>query len=339
MKALIKEAPGLGAALKDTADPKPLKDEVILKVHRASICGSDMPIYNWSSWAPERVKPPLVFGHELCGEVVEVSPNSSFKPGDRVAVESHIYCGECAPCRAGDKHLCHRMKIVGIDRPGGFAQFVNLPERVLWKLEDSKLYDYASMLEPLGNAVYSTLVEPIEGKTVLVMGCGPQGLFCIQVAKAMGAKKIVALEKNALRSQLALKFGAHKVFGDAAKTEEILDGLEGYDVCLEMSGAPSLFHLGLNLLRNGGRMSLFGLLPRSVDLNITQDVIFKGLSLYGIMGRRIFQTWEEMNKLLNRGAIDLPGTVTHTFSLDQYKQAFELMQADDKSCGKILFKL
>ncbi|MEK6544832.1 MAG: alcohol dehydrogenase catalytic domain-containing protein [Elusimicrobiota bacterium] len=347
MLALVKNQQAPGAEISEVPIPRPGQGEVLLKVHRASICGSDLPIYFWTSWATARIKPPLVFGHELCGEVVETAPGADvFKPGDKVAVESHIFCGYCATCSAGDRHLCRRMALVGIDRPGGFAEYVALPERVLWKLNAKLPYDFASLMEPLGNALYATTVEPVEGKTVLILGCGPQGLFAVQVAKAMGAKFVVAVEKSEFRAAMAKKLGADKVISGAPSDKELIeqvlsfDGVrEGYDACLEMSGSTFLVNVGFRALRNGGRMSLFGLTAGKTGIDLGEDVIFKGLRIYGILGRKLFSTWEQMEALLLSGKAHLDASVSHVLPLTDFDKAFSILVSPQKACGKILFKI
>lgn len=339
MLALVKDKQAVGAALRDCPIPKISSGEALIKVHRASICGSDLAIYNWNSWAPKTVKPPLIFGHEVCGEVVE-SKDQSWKPGTRVACESHIWCGKCFACRTGDFHVCRNLKILGVDRPGGFAEYLSMPGKCLRKIANPKFYDLASMFEPLGNAVYATSVESVGNKTVLVFGCGPQGLFAIQVAKALGAKLVVAVENSPFRRVLAKKMGADFVISPSK--ERLLsfkEASQGYDVVLEMSGSRTLIALAFEVLRNGGRLSFFGLPSEAVPINIADHVIFKGLRIYGILGRRIWQTWDTMERLLAEGKIDLEPMVTHVFKLADFQKAFALMLAPEKKCGKIIFEI
>ncbi|MBI4063738.1 MAG: alcohol dehydrogenase catalytic domain-containing protein [Elusimicrobia bacterium] len=345
MLALVKTQRGFGAELQETEIPKPQAGEVLLKVHRSSICGSDIPIYSWDSWAKHRIRPPLIFGHEICGQVAASGSSvKKVKVGDKVAVESHIFCDSCASCVAGDRHLCRRMALVGVDVSGGFAEYVALPERVLWKLQGKIPYDYASLMEPLGNAVYATTVEPVEGKTVVVMGCGPQGLYAVGVAKANGASLVVAVEKSPFRAQLAKKMGADRVFGtqgDGSQLREELLSLketpDGFDVCLEMSGSTFLLDLAFKILRNGGRLSLFGLTAGKMGVDLGEDVIFKGLRIYGILGRRLFQTWQETERLVLSGQISLESVVSHKFPLQKAEEAFQIFISPQKNCGKIVF--
>lgn len=347
MLALIKTKPGPGAELEKIGFPLPGPEDVLLKIHRASICGSDLPIYFWSSWAPQRIRPPLVFGHEICGEIAELGKGvKGFSVGEKVAVESHIYCGLCAACSAGDKHLCRRMALIGIDTNGGFAEYLSVPRRVLWKLRGAVSYDEGSLLEPLGNAIYATCVEPVEGKTVLVLGCGPQGLFAVQVARARGAALVVGVEKSPYRAELAKKLGAHHVVIPENGNDQLLEKLfswkqtkEGFDVCLEMSGASQLATLAFRALRNGGRLSLFGTTAGKMGIDLGEDIIFRGIRIYGILGRRLFSTWQEMEQLVDSGKIDLKAVVSHRLPLSQAHEAFKIFSAPEKACAKIIFNI
>ena len=342
MKALHKPQPAPGAAFGPVKDIKLKNDELLVKVHRASICGSDLPIYHWTSWAPERVKVPMVFGHEFCGTVEQAgSGTRDFKKGDFVSVESHIYCGLCYQCRNGQRHVCRQMKIIGVDGPGGFAQYAAVPARCAWKHKDGLLKDVGSLMEPLGNAVYSTLVEDVACKSVLVMGCGPQGLFTIAVAKASGASPVVAVESSKFRAKLARQMGASDVIDPTR--QDVLSALlkagkapDGFDVVLEMSGAPAAISLALKAVKNGGRVTAFGIPSKKVEIDWANDVIFKGIRIYGIVGRQIFETWYKTDHLLRTGAIDLRPVITHTFPMKDFKKGFEVMSAADKKCGKVL---
>lgn len=342
MKALYKAAPGPGAVYGEAAELKPAPDGLVIKVHRASICGSDLPIYHWNSWAPGRIKPPLVFGHEFCGTVTSLGRRvSGFKIGDFVSVESHIYCEACERCREGLRHVCREMKIIGLDGPGGFAQHAAIPARCAWKHRGSKLHDLGSLLEPFGNAVYSVLVEEVKDRAVLVLGCGPQGLFSVAVAKAAGAKTIVAVESSAYRAELARRLGAKAVV-DPSLHDALSRLLKagrcpgGFDAVVEMSGAPAAIALALKAVKNGGRVTAFGIPSRNVELDWANDIIFKGIRIYGIVGRRIFDTWKTADRLLSSGAVDLRPVVTHTFPLADFEAAFAVMSSPEKKCGKVL---
>jgi threonine 3-dehydrogenase len=335
MKALLKPKPAPGASYESTSDLAIKPDEVLIKVHRASICGSDLPIYKWESWAPERFKTPSTFGHEFCGTIVEVGASArDFAKGDFVSVESHIFCGLCYQCQNGQRHVCREMKIIGVDGPGGFGEYAAVPARCAWKHKDDSLKDLGSLFEPFGNAVYSVLVEPVAAKTVLVMGCGPQGLFSIAVAKASGAERVVAVESSKYRAELAIRMGASTVY----KPEEnpLKDVKDGYDVVCEMSGAQPAITNAFKFVRSGGRITAFGIPSKKVELDWANDLIFKGVRVHGIVGREIFETWYKADRLLRSGAVDLRPVVTHTFPLKDYDAGFSAMTSPDRNCGKVV---
>ncbi len=342
MKALLKKAPGPGAAFESTDTPALKPDQLLIKIHRASICGSDLPIYNWYSWAPERFKTPSTFGHEFCGTVVEVGHDArDFKKGDFVSVESHIFCGLCYQCRNGQRHVCREMKIIGVDGPGGFGEYAAIPARCAWKHKDDKLKDLGSLMEPFGNAVYSVLVEEVACKSVLVLGCGPQGLFSIGVAKASGADPIVAVEGSKFRADLARKMGATEVVDPGvhdplAAVLKAGKAPDGFDVVVEVSGAPPAIALALKAVRSGGRVTAFGIPSKRIELDWANDVIFKGIRIHGIVGRQIFETWYKTDHLLRSGAVDVRPIVTHTFSMKDFEKGFAAMTSADKACGKVV---
>lgn len=343
MKGICKVAPGPGATFGKVNDPRPAPDELLVRVRRASICGSDMPIYHWNSWAPNRFPTPNVFGHEFCGEVVAAGPATrDFKKGDFVSVESHIYCGLCYQCRNGQRHVCQSLKIIGVDGPGGFAEYARVPARCAWKHADNKLSDVGSLMEPLGNAVYATLIEEVVGRSIVVMGCGPQGLFAIAVARASGAKPIVAVEGSPYRRKLAVTMGADVLVdpssGSAAAGVAKAVGPGGADVVLEMSGSPAAVGLGLKVVRSGGRLTAFGIPPGTLNIDWAGDVVFKGIRIYGVAGREIFQTWYTTDRLLRTGAIDVRPVITHVYRAKDFERAFATMAAKDKKCGKVVIE-
>ena len=343
MKAIFKEGPGPGAKLGRFADPKPAADELLVRVRRASICGSDMPIYQWNSWAPSRFRTPMVFGHEFCGEVAAAgSATRDFKKGDFVSVESHVYCGLCFQCRNGQRHVCQHLRIIGVDCPGGFAEYARVPARCAWKHPDETLADVGSLMEPLGNAVYATLIEEVVGRSVVVLGCGPQGLFALAVAKASGAKPIIAVEGAPFRRKLAERMGADVVVDPAsaepAKQIIATAGGGGADVVLEMSGSPAAVALGLKVVRSGGRLTAFGIPPGTLAIDWASDVVFKGIRIFGVAGREIFQTWYTTERLLRTGAIDVRPVITHTYPAKDFEKAFKTMASKDKRCGKVVLE-
>lgn len=345
MKAILKAEPGPGAELRNIEIPRIAKDELLIKVYRASICGSDMPIYQWNSWGPHRIKTPMVFGHEFCGTVVEAgSSTHGFVKGDFVSVESHIFCGACHQCLSGQRHVCRNFKIIGVDGPGGFAEYARIPARCGWKHSDRSLMDVGSIMEPLGNAVYATLVEEIVGRSILILGAGPQGLFAIQVARASGAGPLIVVEAAPYRQKLAKKMGADVVLDP--RDPEILAHIrraaktpDGVDVVLELSGNPNAIHLGLQAIRNGGRYTAFGLPSGPVQVDWAEQIIFKGIRIHGIVGREIYRTWETMDHLLRAGAIDVRPAITHVFPLKDFKKAFDTMASKDKKCGKVVIQI
>ncbi len=341
MRALEKSKPEPGLEVVDAPVPEPGKSEVQLKVTGLSICGTDLHIYRWDPWAEDRIKPPLIIGHEACGEVSALGPGvKDVKIGDFVAVESHFPCLNCVPCTTHTMHLCQNMKIFGIDVPGAYADFTVVPSICARPVGDEIDRKYASLLEPLGNSVYVTLVEPVKDKTVAVYGCGPAGLFSIAVAKFSGAKKVYAVEPNKTRRKLAGKAGADQIIDPIQESASKLihkdtDGL-GVDVVLEVSGNELAIRDSLDALRRAGRYCFFGIPKSPVTLDITNDIIFKGARIYGITGRRMFETWDRMAQLLKDG-LDIKPLVTHEFPLTDFEKAFAAMETND--CGKVMFRV
>ncbi len=342
MKALCKTKPCAGADYAETAMPSINKDEILIKIHSASICGSDLPIYNWTGWAPKRIKIPMVFGHELCGHVIETGTRSrGFAKGDFVSVESHIFCGLCYQCRNDQRHVCANTRILGIDSPGGFAEYAAVPPRCAWKHSDGGLKDIGSIMEPFGNAVYAVLTEDVVSKTVLVLGCGPQGLFAAGIARACGAKTVIAVESSAYRRKLALKMGADAAIDSAepdvlSRIKKAAKSHDGVDVVLEMSGHPDAINLGFAAIRNAGRFTAFGLPGKKIEFDYANQLVFKGVRVYGIVGREIFKSWYKMESLLKSKAVDPRPVITHTFKLKDHKKAFEVMSSKEKKCGKVV---
>lgn len=345
MKALCKCDKKPGVKLIETDIPKIKPDEILIKIHRASICGSDLPVYTYTGWAKKRIKPPFIFGHELCGEVIEIGEKSrGFDKGDFVSVESHIFCGLCYQCRNDQRHVCYNMKILGIDSPGGFAEYAAIPARCAWKHPDKKFKDIGSIMEPLGNAIYAVLVEDVVSKNILVTGCGSQGLFAIETAKACGANKVIAVEGAPYRQKLAKKLGADIVFDPKepdllSKIKKFTGEPSGVDVVCEMAGHPKAINLGLKAVRNGGRFTAFGLTGDKVKIDYSGDIVFKGITIYAIAGREIFRSWYKMENLLRSGAINPKPVITHEYGLKDYKKAFEVMLDPQKRCGKVILIL
>ena len=330
MTAVAKTHSAPGAEVISTDAPRFGPGDLLVRVKAASICGTDLHIHKWDKWAQGRIKPPLIFGHEFCGDVADVGEDVvGFKAGDYVAAETHIFDVTCDLCRLGRSHVCRNLSIIGIDRPGCFAEFVCIPARAAWRLDRGVPPEIGAILDPLGNAVHTTLAGAIAGATVVVVGCGPIGCMAIGVARAAGAGCILATETNPYRRDLALRMGADEVLDPAdGGTPERLMALTdncGADVVLEMSGHPAGVTQSLRIAKPGGRVSLLGLPSRPVEIDISNDIIFRGITIQGINGRRIWETWYQMQSLLVSGALDMKPLITHQFRLTQFEEAIALL--------------
>jgi threonine 3-dehydrogenase len=339
MKALRKARPGRGAEIETVSIPAIGPSDALVRVHASSICGTDLQIYDWSDWASRHIHPPLTFGHEFCGVIETVGAEvEALAPGDFVSAEMHVNCGRCLPCRLGEGHVCQRLKIIGIDLDGCFAEFVRIPARNVWKVDPAIPPHYAAVLDPLGNAVHTVLAGPVAGRSVAVTGCGPIGLMAIAVARACGASAVVATEPNAGRRELALKMGADAALDprDADLTARVreMTGGEGVDVLLEMSGHPDAIHQGLAMLRPAGRASLLGLPKQEVTFDLYDEIIGKGVVLQGIFGRRMFETWVQMTALLKSGRLNLEPLFDERLPLNGFERAFALLEKG--SANKVL---
>ena len=340
MNALRKTHSAQGAQLEKVAVPAIRPDEVLVRVRAASICGTDVHIYDWDPWSASRIHPPLTFGHEFCGTVEQVGAEAGgVAVGDFVSAEMHVNCGHCLQCRVGQPHLCQNLKIIGIDLDGCFAEFVRIPARNVWQIDPGIPERYAAIMDPLGNAVHTVLSGEIAGKTVAVVGCGPIGQMAIAVARACGCSTIFATEVNAYRRSLAKKMGADEVIDpstqDAVRIAHEATGGTGVDVLLEMSGNPTGIHQGFQMLRAGGRASLLGIPSQPVTFDLVADIIFKGATVLGIFGRLMFETWVQTTALLKAGRLNLEPLFSERMPLDRYDQAFALLKQGQAS--KILF--
>ena len=338
MRALAKDRPGPGVELVERPVPSPKRGEVLLRIEAASICGTDYHVFSWDDWAQENFQPPRVLGHEIAGTVVELGAEvSRVREGDLVGVESHVVDGTCAQCLRGDTHLCRNLKVVGFDLDGGYAQYMVIPEE---SAVESNGLDPAivALQEPMGNAVHAAFVEPIEGRTVLVTGCGPIGLCAVGIAKAAGASRVFATDTEDYRLEIAQRMGADVALNatDSATTERLLTetGGDGVEVLLEMSGAAPALTQGLEALTRGGRVSLLGIYPRPVTVDLSDLVIQKGARLYGIFGRKIYDTWERTQALLRSGALDVSPILTHRLRMDEFEQGFDLIRS--RHAGKVV---
>ena len=318
MKAWVKSRPAPGAELTTVPDPTPAPDELLLAVRRVAICGTDLHIYKWDRWAQAHIHPPLVFGHEFVGEVLALgSQVRGRRVGDLVAVETHVACGYCRLCRRNLGHVCENVSIVGIDRPGAYAERVCVPAVNAWPVPRGMPLEQAAALEPLGNAVHSVLDGEIAGCSVAVTGCGPIGLFAICVARACGADRTVQVKRDDW----------------VAAARDLTDG-EGVDVVCEMSGQPTVIVEALRALRNAGRLSLLGLSSQDLSFDFSQLLIFKGITMQGIIGRRMFETWHQMTSLLESGRLDISKTITHVMPLADLEEAMRTLAA--QQAGKIV---
>jgi len=331
--------PARGLTLETAPVPTIGPTEVLVRVKAASICGTDLHIYGWDRWSQGRIRPPVTLGHEFCGVVERAGEKvTAVMAGDFVSAEMHINCGHCHQCRLGEAHICQNLRIIGIDEDGAFAEFVKIPAANIWRLDPAIPEHYAAILDPLGNAVHTVLAGAIAGQTVLVTGCGPIGLMAIAVAKACGSSTVFATETNEHRRAMAKKIGADVILNPAAENAaaRILaeTGGTGVDVLLEMSGNPAAIQQGFKALRAGGRASLLGIPTESVPLDLVNDVIFKGATVQGIYGRRMFQTWVQMTALLKAGRLNLEPLFGERAALEKFEEAFARLQGG--LAGKIL---
>jgi threonine 3-dehydrogenase len=339
MKALRKSQPGKGLQLEEVPVPAIGPADVLVRVKATSICGTDLHIYGWDRWSQGRIKPPVTLGHEFSGYVERTGEGvTAVKAGDFVSAEMHLNCGHCQQCRLGQAHICQNLRIIGIDIDGAFAEFVKIPATNIWKLDPAIPEHYGAILDPLGNAVHTVLAGPIAGQTVLVTGCGPIGLMSVAVAKACGSSTVFATETNEHRRQLAREMGADYALNPAAedpvkKIREATGGT-GVDALLEMSGNPKAIQQGFKALRAGGRASLLGIPTENVPLDLVEDVIFKGATVQGIYGRRMYETWVQMTALLKAGRLNLQPLFGERLELENFEAAFAKLHSG--LAGKIL---
>jgi threonine 3-dehydrogenase len=334
MQAVVKAHAAPGVELREVAVPVPGPGQILVRVQAASVCGTDLHIFEWDQWAQGRIHPPLIPGHEFAGVVAATGSGvTTVKEGDKVSAEMHVACGKCMQCRIGQAHICQHVRILGVDSNGAFASYVLIPETNIWKLPATVPHDWASLLDPLGNAVHTVLAGPIAAQTVAVTGCGAIGLFSIAVAKACGAAKVFAVEVNAHRRGVATTMGADLALDPAKDSveQQILEatGGTGVDVLLEMSGHPAAMRQGFAMLRTGGRASLLGIPSRPVEIDFARDIIFKGAIVQGINGRKMFETWFQMEALLATGKLDLEPAITHRLKLSEFTKAMALLQSGE----------
>ncbi|WII38305.1 L-threonine 3-dehydrogenase [Paenibacillus thiaminolyticus] len=340
MIGLVKAERKPGAVLKEVPVPAYGPDEVLVRVKASSICGTDVHIYKWDDWAARTVVTPNVFGHEFAGIVEAVGDRvTNVKAGDHVSGEGHVVCGVCKACRTGNAHVCPHTRSFGISLPGCFGEYAVLRASNVIQNDPKLPFEIACLQDPLGNAVQTVLAGDIVGKSVAVVGVGPIGLMAIAVAKACGSGTIIAVDINPYRLEMAKTMGADvivnsKEVNSVQAIRETTNG-EGAEVVLEMSGHPDAIRDALKAAAQAGRVSLLGIPSKEVSFDLAEDVIFKGLQLIGITGRRMYDTWYQLKGLLERGRIDLTPLITHRLTLDRYEEAFDLMSSGN--CGKIVF--
>jgi threonine 3-dehydrogenase len=337
MKALVKAEREPGIWMQDIAAPRVGPNDVLIRMKKTAICGTDIHIYNWDAWAQRTIPVPMQVGHEYCGEIIEVgSEVAGLAPGDRVSGEGHITCGHCRNCRAGRRHLCRNTVGVGVNRPGCFAEYLSLPASNVFKLPAAITDEVASILDPLGNATHAALSFDLVGEDVLITGAGPIGIMAVAIARHVGARHVVITDVNDYRLELARRMGASRAINvtresvDAAMADLGME--EGFDVGLEMSGNPGAFRDMLRAMHHGGGIALLGIPPTDVAID-WNEVIFKGLVIKGIYGREMFETWYKMASMLQSG-LDVSPIITHRYGIDDYRQAFEVMNSGRS--GKVI---
>ena len=337
MKSLVKAKAEKGIWLQDTPEPEVGHNDLLIKIRKTAICGTDMHIYNWDEWSQKTIPVPMVVGHEYVGEVVGMGQEvRGFNLGDRVSGEGHITCGHCRNCRAGRRHLCRNTEGVGVNRPGAFAEYLVIPAFNAFKIPDNISDELASIFDPFGNAVHTALSFDLVGEDVLITGAGPIGIMAAAVARHVGARHVVITDVNPYRLKLAEQMGVSRAVNVAEESlKDVMNGLgmtEGFDIGLEMSGVPAAFRDMLNNMNNGGKVAMLGIPPQDVAIDWNQ-VIFKGLVIKGIYGREMFETWYKMASLLQSG-LDISPIITHQFAIDDFQQGFDVMGSGES--GKVI---
>ena len=330
MKALVKAKPEAGLWLQDVPVPEPGENEVLIRILRTAICGTDIHIYNWDSWAQKTIPVPMHVGHEFVGIVAEVGRNvHDFRPGDLVSGEGHLVCGHCRNCLAGRRHLCMKTSGVGVNRPGAFAEYLAIPVTNVWFCDHHIPINVLACFDPLGNAVHTALSFDILGEDVLITGAGPIGCMAAAIARHAGARNVVVTDINPYRLKLAKKAGATMAVDalktDLAQIQKKLGLREGFDVALEMSGSPAALDSILANMCHGGKIALLGIIPEktAIDWN---TVVFNGLTIKGIYGREMFETWYKMTAMIQSG-LDIRPLITHEFHYTEFEQGFDVMRS------------
>jgi threonine 3-dehydrogenase len=339
MKSLAKLKPETGLWLRNEAAPKPGYKDLLIKIRKTAICGTDIHIYNWDNWSQATIPVPMTIGHEYVGEVAEIGEGvSGFTLGDRVSGEGHIVCGHCRNCRAGKQHLCRETYGVGVNRPGAFAEYLVIPAANAFKLPAAISDEMAAILDPLGNAAHTALSFDLVGEDVLITGAGPIGIMAAAICRHVGARHVVITDVNEYRLNLAREIGVTRAVNvakeDLNAVMQELGMNEGFDVGLEMSGVESAFHSMLDCINHGGKIAMLGIPSNDMAINWSK-VIFKGLVIKGIYGREMYETWYKISAMLQSG-LDLTPIITHRFSIDDYQQGFDAMLSG--ASGKVILE-
>ena len=337
MRSLIKAKPEQGIWMADVAKPVVGHNDVLVRIKQTAICGTDVHIYNWDDWAQKTIPVPMTVGHEFMGVIEQLgSEVSGLAIGDRVSAEGHITCGHCRNCRAGKRHLCRNTSGVGVNRPGAFAEFLSVPAFNIYKLPDAITDELGAILDPFGNACHTALTFNLVGEDVVITGAGPIGAMAAAVAKHAGARHIVVTDVNPYRLDLAKTMGAtYAMDARSEDLKQVMDKLgmtEGFDVGLEMSGQPSAFAGMLSTMNHGGKIAMLGIQPEGAGID-WNEVIFKGLEIHGIYGRKMFETWYQMGALIQSG-LDLAPMITHRLPIEDYQQGFDIMRSGQS--GKVV---
>ena len=344
MKAAYKAKREKGIEIRDVPVPKISSNEVMVKVKKAAVCGTDIHLYEWNDWCENvKAKNPMIIGHEFCGEVIEVGKLvNSIQKGDLVAAETHIPCGQCNMCRTGKQHICQNMKIIGVHTDGAFAEYVKIPEVCAWKLPDNTPTEIGAAYEPFGIAVHGVLKEKIAGLSAVIIGAGPIGLFAANVASVSGASQVFVVDINNYRLNLAKKMGQDIIILNPTKEDVVKEirektGGTGADVVIELSGSVAGTRTGFEVVGKGGRVSLIGLHSQEVLLDLVNNVIYKETTIYGITGREMFNSWYLADSLIQSGRCNMKEVLTHEFSLDETEKA--ILTAKKGQCGKIVIRV
>lgn len=342
MRAITKTTASAGLVVTDVEKPQCGSNDILIKVHHAGLCGTDLHIADWDVWAQSRVRPPLTLGHEFAGEIVEVGSDvrTQFEVGQLVTAESHIVCGHCNQCRTGNGHICQNTSIIGVDRDGAFADFISMPATNVIPLNTIPTR-VGAIMDPLGNAFHTVLTTEIAGHSVLILGCGPIGCFAVGIARAAGASPVIATDIMPKRLTLAESMGADVLLNPntddvSARVKDETAG-EGVDIVCEMSGHPDALHDAFKSVRLGGRVQLLGLPSSPVPLDLANEIIFKGITVYGVIGRRMYETWLQMRRFLSSGLLDPTPVITHEFTLEEIDQALVAIRSGE--AGKVILNI